>query len=131
LGDKALAGNNTKLVKELFIIIPEWLKDFVHIMLMFTLGHFVYDVAKVFMKFVYGVIMALLAMFVFGGCTLHYERDQIGFWDQCIKINGYGFTMATAYGPFNLGYLTYERNVNCDTDIKQQRPFVPALPTKP
>jgi hypothetical protein len=70
---------------------------------------------------------ALVFAMLLSGCSLNYSRDQIGFWDQCIKANGYGFTMATAYGPFNLGYLTYERNVNCEKDIQQQKPVLPPV----
>jgi hypothetical protein len=33
--------------------------------------------------------------------------------------------MATAYRPFNVGKLTWERNVACEKDIKQQIPLVP------
>jgi hypothetical protein len=89
-------------------------------------------VAKFFLRFLYGVLVALLAMTVFSGCSLHYDKEKnIGFWQQCIKVNSYGLTMATAYGPFNLGYLTYERNVNCDTDIKQQKPLVPSIVSAP
>lgn len=44
------------------------------------------------------------------------------FWNQCVKLNAYGFTMATAYGPFNLGYAYYERNVACGADAPQVKP---------
>jgi hypothetical protein len=33
--------------------------------------------------------------------------------------------MATPYGPFNVGKLTYMRNVNCHHDINQQEPTIP------
>ena len=52
----------------------------------------------------------LAASLLLAGCS------ESPFWHQCIKANAYGFSMFTAYGPFNLGYVYYERNVACDTD---------------
>ena len=54
------------------------------------------------------------------GCAT--PKDQASFWTECVKANGYGFSMVTPYGPFNLGYITWERNVSCARDIKQANP---------
>jgi hypothetical protein len=53
----------------------------------------------------------LIAVFACVGCASHYSRDQIGFWDQEVTFTGWGFTMATPYGPFNFGYLQWQRNI--------------------
>lgn len=66
------------------------------------------------LAFALGVMLSLNA------CSLHYPRDQIGFWDQSVTFTGWGFTMATAYGPFNIGYLSWQRNV--------EKPQAPANP---
>lgn len=65
-------------------------------------------------------LLAVLAMMGCGGMTPGPDKD---FWDQCIKFDGYGFSMLTQYGPFNLGKVTWERNVACEKDIKQQTPI--------
>jgi len=58
--------------------------------------------------------LVLLMLYFTVGCSteLHYPRSQIGFWDQRVTFTGWGFTMATPYGPFNLGYLSWSRNVD-------------------
>lgn len=75
-----------------------------------------------------GVIMKkiflLLALLALNGCSFSYSRDQIGFWDQCIKLDGWGLSYVSPYGPVNVGKLTYERNTNCAKDITQQAPFM-------
>jgi hypothetical protein len=43
------------------------------------------------------------------------------FWTQKVLITGWGFTMATPYGPFNIGYLQWQRNID--------QPKEPAKPT--
>lgn len=53
------------------------------------------------------------------GCNA-YDRTQIGFWDQRVAFTGWGFTMATEFGPFNIGYLQWNRNVE---------PLKPASPS--
>lgn len=55
-------------------------------------------------------VALLLVSLALAGCATS------PFWQQCIKANAYGFSMFTAYGPFNLGYVFYERNVNCGAD---------------
>jgi hypothetical protein len=35
-------------------------------------------------------------------------------------VTGWGFSMMTMYGPFNIGYLQYNRNID--------QPFKPASP---
>jgi hypothetical protein len=56
-------------------------------------------------------------VFVISSCAT--PAGQSSLWTECVKANGYGFSMVTPYGPFNLGYLTWERNVSCAKDIKQ------------
>jgi hypothetical protein len=52
-------------------------------------------------------------LFAASGCArLHYDRSQIGFWDQKVTFGGWGFSMITPYGPFNIGYLSWQRNVD-------------------
>jgi hypothetical protein len=52
---------------------------------------------------------------------MSYSRDQIGFWDQQVAFTGWGFTMATPYGPFNLGYLQWQRNL--EKNLIPDKPF--------
>lgn len=59
------------------------------------------------------------------GCQLYYSRDNIGFWDQCVKLDAWGLSYISPYGPMNVGKLTYERNTACAKDIAQQAPFIP------
>ena len=66
--------------------------------------------------------LVLLCLFFTVGCTteLHYPRSQIGFWDQRVTFTGWGFTMATPYGPFNIGYLSWSRNI--EKPLKPDQP---------
>lgn len=61
-----------------------------------------------------------LILLILQGCSLHYDRSQIGFWDQCVKADGWGVTGFTVWGSFNMGRLTWERNVNCGEDLKPE-----------
>jgi hypothetical protein len=67
------------------------------------------------------LVSLLFALPWVNGCAT--KSDENSFWSQCIKANGYGLSMFSPYGPFNFGYLTYERNANCTKDIKQQTPI--------
>ncbi len=66
--------------------------------------------------------LVLLMLYFTVGCSteLHYPRSQIGFWDQRVTFTGWGLTAATPYGPFNLGYLSWSRNID--------KPHKPANP---
>ena len=67
------------------------------------------------------IVAVLIALLLsLSGCSS--PAGQPSFWTQCVKANGYGFTMATEFGPFNLGYLAWERNVNCGKDMKPITP---------
>ena len=50
--------------------------------------------------------VALAAMLT--GCAL--KDGERGFWDQQVITTAWGFTMVTPYGPFNFGYLSWQRN---------------------
>src|SRR5678809_55876 len=66
----------------------------------------------------------LLTLLLSGGCTYgsYSERYPFqsgfdggvspSFWTQKVLITGWGFTMATPYGPFNIGYLQWQRNID-------------------
>lgn len=62
----------------------------------------------------------LLFLLALPGCALHYDRSAIGFWDQCVKADGWGISAFTPWGPFNMGRLTWHRNVNCEEDLKPE-----------
>ena len=63
---------------------------------------------------------ALLALLLSANGCISYSRDQIGFWDQCVKADAWGISMISPYGPINLGRILWERNTACGKDIKQQ-----------
>jgi hypothetical protein len=62
------------------------------------------------------VLLVLCSTF---GCS--YPRSEIGFWDQEVTFTAYGITWATAYGPFNLGYIQWQRNL--DKNLTPDKPF--------
>lgn len=68
-----------------------------------------------------GIVLLVVAL-LSNACSISYDRNQVGFWDQCIKVDAWGLSYVSPYGPVNLGKLTYERNVNCPKDIKEQTP---------
>lgn len=76
-----------------------------------------------------GVVSAIFALLL-SGCALNYSRDQIGFFDQCVKIQAWGISAATAWGPVNLGWLFYERNVDCKRDQPVSSPAIPMVDGK-
>jgi len=61
------------------------------------------------------------------GCSGTTPGQYANFWTQCIKFNGIGISGLTAYGPWNVGYITYERNVECKKDINPQPLPVPPI----
>ncbi len=67
----------------------------------------------------------IVSLLLLSGCAGFTPGPEANFWTQCLKISGYGFTMGTAYGPFNLGVLTYERNVECKSDITPPNVIMP------
>lgn len=73
-------------------------------------------------------ISIALIVFFLAGCGLDSgfaPSEYRNFWSQCTKFDGWGFTMASPYGPMNIGKLTWERNVACDVDINQSMPSIP------
>lgn len=75
-------------------------------MLMFACGHFVYDVTKVFMKFLYGVIVALLALSL--GCSRLTPEAQKLIAERRVNLTTWGFyCIPEACG---IGYIQYQRN---------------------
>ena len=62
------------------------------------------------------IIAACLLLFLsLNGC-ISYPRSEIGFWQQHVEATAWGFTMVTPYGPFNFGYLSWNRNVKDAAD---------------
>ncbi len=66
--------------------------------------------------------LVLLAGLIAGCAT---APGYASFWNECVKANAWGFTMGTPYGPINVGYLTWERNVDCKKDIEPTKPTLP------
>lgn len=71
-------------------------------------------------------VLMLFVLFA-QGCNGFKPGSNPNFWTQCVKIDGWGFSGVTAYGPWNLGKVTYERNVACDKDVKPN--VAPSVPT--
>lgn len=66
-----------------------------------------------------------VTMLLFCSCAA-YPRDQIGFWDQHVAFTGWGITFATEFGPLNLGYLQWQRNM---TELEPAKPPIVRPPT--
>ena len=61
------------------------------------------------------VLLLLLA--VESGCTLHYTRDNVGFWDQQVSATAWGIYYFSPYGPVGIGYLEWARNLPPRTEL--------------
>jgi hypothetical protein len=62
------------------------------------------------------IVAAILAVLLaLSGCTVldPYDRELVGFWDQCVQVDAYGATGFTQFGPWNLGMISWKRNVDC------------------
>lgn len=69
------------------------------------------------------ILLGLLGL-LFSSCSYGTHSDRLpfqsgfdggvspSFWTQKVLITGWGFTMATPYGPFNIGYLQWQRNID-------------------
>jgi len=57
--------------------------------------------------------MKYLAMLLLTGCAGMEPGQYSNFWTQCVKTQAYGITYYSTYGPVNLGYITWERNLQC------------------
>jgi hypothetical protein len=82
--------------------------------------------------------LIILFLFIFTGCgSIYYGKtsvvysekgleatENIGFWDQKVIVTAWGFTMITAYGPFNIGYLQWQRNIEQPKDPAEPSPFL-------
>ena len=64
--------------------------------------------------------LALVGSLALSGCAGFAPGKNADYWDQKVSVTGWGFSMMTMYGPFNIGYLQYSRNV--------EQPFKPASP---
>jgi hypothetical protein len=78
---------------------------------------------------------SMLAVLLYlSGCSAlePYDREQIGFWSQCVKINskGYGASGATQLGPWYIGQwdLIWERNQNCDESLRVREKGIASRP---
>ena len=65
-----------------------------------------------------GLLVGLLFL---SGCAGFAPGKNADYWDQKVSVTGWGFSMMTMYGPFNIGYLQYSRNVD--------NPLTPASPS--
>ena len=66
------------------------------------------------------VLALFLALLLSASGCMSYPRGEIGFWDQQVGVTAWGFTMATPYGPFNIGYLQWQRNL--EENLKPAKP---------
>jgi hypothetical protein len=58
------------------------------------------------------IFMMVASLLIMGGCAgFTPTKDTKTFWDQQVATTAWGFTMMTPYGPFNLGYLSWQRNI--------------------
>lgn len=55
------------------------------------------------------------------------DKDAKTFWNQKVTVEAYGFSMVTPYGPFNLGYMSWQRNVD-EPQKPSGKVTVPAIP---
>jgi hypothetical protein len=66
------------------------------------------------------IIAAVLAVLLsLSGCSAldPYDRDTIGFWNQCVEAEAYGLSGFNQFGPMNLGYIKWRRNIACDESL--------------
>jgi len=76
-------------------------------------------------------LVGLIVLLTLGGC-IHYPRTEIGFWDQHVLTTIWGFGWVTPYGPINIGYMTWERNIeNPIPPVPPSLPIVPGALTLP
>ena len=59
------------------------------------------------------------------GCAGFTPGPYPNFWSECVKLNGWGVSWISPYGPLNVGYVTWERNVECPKDISQNLIAIP------
>jgi hypothetical protein len=72
-------------------------------------------------------IAAMMVMLVLAGCGAGAEPSPYpSIWTQKVALSGWGFTMATAYGPFNLGYLSWQRNLDQPLPVAQPPAMLPS-----
>jgi hypothetical protein len=67
---------------------------------------------KVVVQMMKQVIAAMVAALLAMGSGCATKKEENGFWNQRVHADAWGFTMVTPYGPFNLGYMKWQRNVN-------------------
>jgi hypothetical protein len=82
------------------------------------------------------IVAAILAvLFALSGCSAldSYDRDTIGFWSQCVEAEAYGLSGFNQFGPMNLGYIKWRRNIACDESlrIREQGYYGLSEPAKP
>lgn len=70
------------------------------------------------------ILILLILLALMSGCAT--TKDERGFWDQSVITSAWGFTMVTPYGPFNFGYLSWQRNPKVIQE--QAKPEVSKLP---
>lgn len=64
----------------------------------------------------------IIGALMLSGCSTFdpYSRDQLGFWSQCIEADAWGLSGVTQFGPWNVGAITWKRNVACDESIRMR-----------
>jgi len=63
----------------------------------------------------------MLALFLASSCGVPIGKSGKGFWDQHVSATAWGVSMMTMYGPINIGYIQWNRNV-------QPEPASPPVP---
>lgn len=59
------------------------------------------------------------------GCAGLEPGVNPNFWTQCVKFQAWGVSAVTTWGPVNLGWTQYERNVACEKEQKVSQPGIP------
>ena len=78
-------------------------------------------------RLVYAGCLAFLLSLEWG-CAGLTPGEYQDFWDQRVAITAWGFTMATMYGPFNIGYLNWQRNLEKPGPVSQPGEVIPLVP---
>lgn len=55
----------------------------------------------------------VLILTVFSGCAGFEPGIYPNLWTQCTRMEAYGLSGVTMYGPIILGYVKWERNITC------------------
>jgi len=75
-------------------------------------------------------VSLIAALLYLSGCSTldSYDRDTIGFWSQCVEAEAYGLSGFNQFGPMNLGWISWKRNIACDESLRIREQGIASRP---